>query len=322
MDIFNKPADTVTDPTTEVTIDQTTAAAPTETTLPESVWFVNIEAGLKVRAEANSEFEAIEILKHGTQVKVEYWSGPWAYIGYGWVYGDYLSKEAPTPQNQPGNSQSGTQSSTLDPSIIGTWYRVTRRSSSSNANGIPYCFHDRFVFNSDGTFGEYPEEIEWDYDPQTGTATILSEDYFVNIREGTYTFDGSVLTLTYTVDYGHPDRPVPYTYVYDATVAGNTMYTFMDTDRVFERGAPEEIMARLYGESVPTTAPTTSTEPTVPPDAVVLDPAIFGTWTSATYDPTTKRLLTQDHYSFAGDGTFTGSYSNRTYLYSTAEGWI
>ena len=284
------------------------------------IWYVSTAVGLRVRTAPDTGAEAIETLKYGTPVTVEHWDGKWAYIGYGWCHGDYLSQTAPSPQSQTG-SQTGTQTGTIDPSILGTWHEVAPCAHPYDDNGIAYQFYGKFVFNSDGTFIDYPEYATWEYDPETGAATLLTEKTFGNICEGTFTYDGEELILTVTVDHGHPDRPMPCTTVHDVTISGDIMYAVIDGDREYERGTEAEIMSRLYGPT-DTPAPSTPAEPTVPPGATVLDPAIFGTWTNATYDPSIGRLLTNTHYSFAGDGTFTGAYSDRTYLYSTTEGWI
>ncbi len=50
---------------------------------------------LNIRSGPGESYEIIGSVERGTQVAVELWNGEWAYIGDGWVSGEYLSKTEP-----------------------------------------------------------------------------------------------------------------------------------------------------------------------------------------------------------------------------------
>lgn len=299
----------------------TSSATPdtTEDTSTESsLWYVNISVGLRLRTEPNTDAEVLEIMAHGTPVYVEYWEGDWAFIGTGWCHGKYLTRENPLANNGSQNGNQGSnQTGTISSSIIGTWHEVDQCEHPYDTNGIAYRVYATYVFGSDGTFAYYPKYATYEYDPGTGTSTFLTEQEFVNISEGTFTYDGSVLTITVTVDHGHPDRPVPYTYSYEsATVSGNTMYVTIDgCDDVLEKGTLDQVMARLYSQTN-----SSATTPTSPPATTI--PTITGApWTHARYDATTGRLHMGNSYMFNTDGTFSGTYTDSSYIYDRGA-WV
>jgi hypothetical protein len=295
----------------------TQATDPNQTTEPDDIWYVTATVGLHVREEPSEDSAIIDTLKYGTAVKVEYWENGFAYIGSGWCSGSYLSQTNPNPLPQQGNTQTGQtgqtgQTNQIDSAILGTWREVKPCTHPYDSNAIAYHLGFRYVFNSDGTFTEYPDSETWEYDPQTGTATLLSSWDANNICEGTYTYSGSVLTLTYLVDHGHPDREGPWTYVYEnVTISGNTMRGLVHSDSVFERGTPEEILARLYGQ---TTTP-------IPPANDAYTTIIGAPWRYARYDADTGRLHLGNSYMFNADGTFSGTYTDSSYYFDGAQ-WV
>ena len=300
----------------------TQATDPNQTTEPENIWYVTATVGLHVREEPNQDSAIIDTLKYGTAVKVEYWENGFAYIGSGWCSGNYLSQTSPTPLPQQGNTQTGQtgqtgQTNQIDSAVLGTWHEAKPCTHPYDSNGLACRFYGKYIFNSDGTFIEHPEYTTWEYDPQTGAAILLEEKVFGNICEGTFTYDGTTLVLTYTIDHGHPDRPMPSVFICEnISISGNTMYADFGGGFASEytRGTEAEIMARWFGVVETPSAPT---EPAIPND-----PAIVGNWSSASYRPDAGKLFIDGYYSFAADGTFSGAYSGNSYIYSTADGWI
>jgi hypothetical protein len=228
MDIFNQILDTFPSSPTESTATVPSDTDPANaTTVPESVWYVNIDIGLRVRKEPNTDSDVLRNLKYGTEVNVEKWKGPWANIGDGWVYGDYLSKEKP-------KTDSGTTS------LTGTWTNAGYDKDSGRL-----ILNGNYTLNADGSFSGafsnrtylYNAEEGWVYDYTAGAG---GEQF-----SGRYRYDGRKLTLDF--EYMEWDSPEPDG-EYDAYIDGGVLY--IDSDPYYA-GSVNEIGNRLCPNPMP-----------------------------------------------------------------------
>ena len=306
--IYNPGFQQSTNTTSSATPDTTE-----DTSTESSLWYVNISVGLRLRTEPNTDAEVLEIMAHGTPVYVEYWEGDWAFIGTGWCHGKYLTRENPLANNgsqngNQSNNNSGNQNNTQNntsppattiPTITGAPWTHARYDATTGRLHMG----NSYMFNTDGTFsGCYTDRSYiydrgawvWDYSMGTGGQSF----------EGTYTFDGSTLTLTYTYMEWEDTVPAP-----------RTVSAYVESSVLYIDGTPYytgnlETISKIICPN----PPASSSSP--------IDPAIVGTWTDAWYESDAGKLMENGYYSFASDGTFSGAYRDRSYIYSTADGWI
>ena len=74
-----------------------------QSVIQAQAYYVTPAAGLTVRSGPGTDYDRLDFLTQGQQVWVERWENGWAYIGAGWVSGDYLSTE-PVEVTQPEQS--------------------------------------------------------------------------------------------------------------------------------------------------------------------------------------------------------------------------
>ncbi len=202
-------------PNTTAPATQQTTTLPQDTTVPESIWYVNSPTGLYVRDSAEADYETIDHLEYGTQVIVQYWEGKLGFIGYGWCNSDYLTQEKPEqlPQNTDKN-HSGT-------SIVGSWHGF-----SLSDDGEWLTLHTTWVFMADGTFETSNGESGFTYSEEGGLMFYgTGADWF----RGTYELKGNTLELTFLEGIyagGYPSEEVyPIVKVYDSvSVGSDTLY--------------------------------------------------------------------------------------------------
>lgn len=182
-----------------------------------ATFYVSAASGLSVRSGPGTEYERLGILSLGDEVQVESWENSWAYIGAGWVSGDYLSDqpvEIPQPEQttpvqpdpiQPDPVQPAPEGVTdpsqflhptppADSSLVGSWvfpfnlYTVNLGDITSS-----HCRAIVLTLKADGTF------------EQNGCTMMLTDGqwYYPGGDEpgphyvGDYTYNGQTLVLSY-----------------------------------------------------------------------------------------------------------------------------
>lgn len=163
---------------------------------PET-FYVNVTDSLSIRSGPGTDYEKVGSLQRGKQVTVEYWEGNWAFIGGGYISGDYLSKEPvealPAASSDP--SVFLSPKAPADGSMAGSWvfaYNLYTVELSVGENHS-HCRALRLTLNEDGTFAQNGCNMMltgglWHYPggDEPGPHYV-----------GDYTFDGQTLVLNY-----------------------------------------------------------------------------------------------------------------------------
>ena len=129
-----------------------------------------------------------------------------------------------------------------DPAILGRW-----QDASVEVETKHYFDAGYWEFYSDGTFeSESREGGAWIYSEEDG---LVYDDSYLGgggqMSRGTYTFDGSTLTLTYTWIEWEDSAGLPYTVSHQIRINGDTISWGTNT---LYKGERLEVAKRLLGE--------------------------------------------------------------------------
>ena len=302
---FMAPAEQVTEPTPPPTSESTTAPtteATTEATIGATVWYVNSPTGLYVRDCADEDYTTIDYLEYGTKVLVEYWEGKLGFIGYGWCNGDYLTQEKPgsVSQNESteptkGSSQAPSQS--IPGEILGSWVGVVYDDETKTL-----IQQSHYKFSADGTFSGALVHISYRYHPSYGWISDQSYGAGSQIFNGTFTYDGSTLVLTYGFFEFESSLPEPRTL--SAYVEDGVLHISEYNWTSYYQGNINDIGNKLVpNPSIPDTT---------------LDSSIVGTWYTIDFQEVHDGINFgfDQCYEFKSDGTFQTYYMYISLFYN------
>ena len=164
---------------------------PTEYTVPEGIqpprtdddgdyWYVDAHDGMNVRSGPDASSTLLRRLPHGAEVQVLDWENGWAFLGDGWIAGNYLQVNRPKDAIDP------------ETAIQGKWVFLAEKTQGYDESYYAVVFQ----FNADGTFQSETAIVS--YSNIGGSMHWIPDGSVKNTAfQGTYTYDGEDLDLDY-----------------------------------------------------------------------------------------------------------------------------
>ena len=246
-------------------------------------------SGVNIRRGPGTHYNTVTSVGKGTRIKIFYIVD---YYGYKWGCGEsgWISMEYVLLDGDPGAA------------IVDTW---CGHGSQDQSDSTAHIFVE-WKFTAGGNY----TCTQWIYTENMSGAADIKQS--VSKTEGTYTFDGTKLTMN--------DKEVAYTLQNDKL--------YLDAgfgSKPHLKGSLDDAIKAFLAEKYPNgnpnqpEQPEDPTEGTQPPAPPAIDPAILGNWAAAWAYKSADGVLSfgmGDCWTFNSDGTFHMSDTETIWIYN------